>query len=342
MGMINTSNLSSHAKYDALIAGAGPAGCSAAMALCDEFRVLLVDSSSFPRNKTCGGILVESSWQHLENAGLSIPKHVFSDPGIISSRITDVDNSFSFDVERKFYNVNRAEFDHWLLSSCKEKVEFMPSTSLHITQKTSDGFVSVLQGAAPFKVHTANVIDSTGSSSFSRNIRGMRIPFYIAYQELIKCNYTDKFELILCNDITDYYIWAIPKGKYTLFGTAFPQGSAKNGVRLFRNFIRKSVPGAGRPEKIEGGLLVRPSVEDILLSRDGVLLAGESAVSFALRSGSLCAESILTSAETESFYAYKCRPLIDEICEKSKVSDICKDPDKRVNVLKRAFSKSIK
>ena len=48
--------------YDAVVAGAGPAGAAAAKALCEAGRrVLLVERFRLPRYKSCSGILIKKS-----------------------------------------------------------------------------------------------------------------------------------------------------------------------------------------------------------------------------------------------------------------------------------------
>ena len=48
--------------YDAVVAGAGPAGAAAAKALCETGRrVLLVERFRLPRYKSCSGILIKKS-----------------------------------------------------------------------------------------------------------------------------------------------------------------------------------------------------------------------------------------------------------------------------------------
>ena len=48
--------------YDAIVAGAGPAGSAAAMALAElGGRVLLADRCALPRYKSCSGMLIRKT-----------------------------------------------------------------------------------------------------------------------------------------------------------------------------------------------------------------------------------------------------------------------------------------
>ena len=69
-------------KVDVVIVGGGPAGCSAALALKESGKdVLLVDKAVFPRDKTCGDSIPGHALLALEN---------FS-PGIYDSFLTKVE-----------------------------------------------------------------------------------------------------------------------------------------------------------------------------------------------------------------------------------------------------------
>jgi len=57
--------------YDAVISGAGPAGCSAALTLARKGRsVLLIDKARFPREKICGDGVTAASTLMLEEMGV--------------------------------------------------------------------------------------------------------------------------------------------------------------------------------------------------------------------------------------------------------------------------------
>jgi menaquinone-9 beta-reductase len=60
-----------HEIWDVLIAGAGPAGSIAALHLAARgHRVLLLDKQHFPRDKTCGDVLIADALGALQRAGL--------------------------------------------------------------------------------------------------------------------------------------------------------------------------------------------------------------------------------------------------------------------------------
>jgi len=58
-------------EIDALIIGAGPAGTSCALALAKRgWRVVIIDKSTFPRHKTCGGFIGPENQALLSDLGI--------------------------------------------------------------------------------------------------------------------------------------------------------------------------------------------------------------------------------------------------------------------------------
>src|SRR5215207_5298465 len=62
----------SRRSFDVIIAGAGPAGSSAAIHLARKgVRVLLVEQKKFPRAKLCGEFISPECQKHFENLGVA-------------------------------------------------------------------------------------------------------------------------------------------------------------------------------------------------------------------------------------------------------------------------------
>src|SRR5262249_37929647 len=61
-------------RWDVVVVGAGPAGSLTALHLARQgYRVLLLDRERFPRDKTCGDLLIADALQALERTGLLGP-----------------------------------------------------------------------------------------------------------------------------------------------------------------------------------------------------------------------------------------------------------------------------
>jgi len=59
-------------NYDVIVAGAGPAGTSAAIHLAQHgVRVLLVEQKNFPRPKLCGEFISPECVEHFEKLGVA-------------------------------------------------------------------------------------------------------------------------------------------------------------------------------------------------------------------------------------------------------------------------------
>lgn len=113
-------------EYDVVIAGAGPAGTSAAIHLASQgASVLLVEQKKFPRAKLCGEFISPECLKHFERLGVAdrmlaaggrtLTQTVFYARG---GRSVNVPSSW-FDHQHGALGLSRAEMDHKLLERAR-------------------------------------------------------------------------------------------------------------------------------------------------------------------------------------------------------------------------------
>lgn len=333
-------------EYDVVIVGSGPAGCTAARYLSDRFKVLMIDRSVIPRSKPCGGLLVEESQQFIKL--LEPLEFIFSKPKKVKLKLVDWDNDIEIDVEREYTNVIRNKFDYWLLQLINERVDVHAKTDLLDFFERKDGLNLVISRDNQTKiVKTTYLIGADGPGSIVRkHMSNKPIRTYVAIQESIKSDLNSHAYFVYDQEITDFYSWVIPKGDKLVVGSALAMnnGSIRDKWDLLKKKLEKKYGLKGDYRDRESCLLVRPSsVEDIILGRDNVLLAGEAAglispstsegISFALRSGRFCAHAINNAKDVGEYYKSLCKPLVDEIADKVLKSNALSDVKRRKKVL---------
>ncbi len=167
--MLTTSD-----SYDVIVAGAGPAGSSAAIDLAaGGLRVLLVEQKKFPRDKLCGEFISPECLNHFARLGVSagmlaaggtpLTQTVFYARG---GRNVEVPSNW-FDLHQPALGLSRAEMDHQLL----ERARAIGVTVLEETQAAilagDKGVRGVLlkSSTGTTEATALIVIDATGRSS---------------------------------------------------------------------------------------------------------------------------------------------------------------------------------
>jgi flavin-dependent dehydrogenase len=168
----HTLILPSSNSYDVIIAGAGPAGSSAAIHLALRgARVLLVEQKKFPRAKLCGEFISPECLKHFEQLGVAdrmlsaggecLTQTVFYSRG---GRSVNVPSRW-FDHQREALGLSRAEMDHKLLERARgvgvdvleeTQVSGLMSEGQRVTGVQLKSQEAVRETAAPV------VIDATG------------------------------------------------------------------------------------------------------------------------------------------------------------------------------------
>jgi len=163
---------SSKPDYDVIIAGAGPAGSSAAIHLVTQgARVLLVEQKKFPRPKLCGEFISPECLNHFERLGVSeqmlqaggelVTQTVFYSR---SGRSIKVPSQW-FDNKNVALGLSRAEMDHRLLERARsvgaEIKEDTQASGLLTEGKRAAG-VQLKSETGTVEATAAVVIDATG------------------------------------------------------------------------------------------------------------------------------------------------------------------------------------
>lgn len=106
---------------DAIIIGAGPAGCVAAILLArGRWDVCLVEQHRFPRDKVCGECLSALGYEVIERLGLSESFHELSPVRLIRSLIHSQRGATTeVQLPRPMWGVSRMRMDQWLLETAK-------------------------------------------------------------------------------------------------------------------------------------------------------------------------------------------------------------------------------
>jgi menaquinone-9 beta-reductase len=113
-------------NYDVIIAGAGPAGSSAAIHLArNDLRVLLVEQKKFPRAKLCGEFISPECERHFETLGVADAIKI-SSPAAITETVFYSSRGHHVTIPSSWFGgaaalgLSRAVMDHVLLQRARD------------------------------------------------------------------------------------------------------------------------------------------------------------------------------------------------------------------------------
>jgi len=314
-------------QYDVIIAGAGPAGSSAAATLGKAGKnVLLIDKGKFPREKTCGDGLTYKCLPLLEKLGVA---HDFRQHAFFHSTGYSITFSDGTQIavrrpmkekEAVVYMMPRFEFDNLLFQNARhyQKVSVLEEGS--VVAVTREGSrvngVQVKTGDHDLQNYQASlVIDASGVTSkiavqaglAKNDLKNYALTIRGYFDEIAGLG--DVVEFIFDKSILPGYFWIFPLGANSAnvgCGT-FQHLIVEKEINL-RHLLESFIEShsAGRKLKsarlrgpLKGGKI--PLGSDLASRvRDGLIFCGDAAgftdpvtaegISFAMESGILAGE----------------------------------------------------
>ncbi|MBE0475840.1 MAG: NAD(P)/FAD-dependent oxidoreductase [Coriobacteriia bacterium] len=309
-------------SYDAVIVGAGPAGVMAAVQAAKAGSVLVVDSSRFPRDKSCGGMLHEDSQTFLESIA-PIPRETVLQPAHVCFRYVDWDRGIRKSTDLRFLNVDRRAFDVWLLGLLPQGVDVEQRTTLEGLEQHNGHVRLRLQTPDGGRTVTCtSVVGADGARSRTRRALGNgSVETYVTLQDFVRLDgeLEPYFDCIYMRGIGDCfaYSYVVPKGETAIVGSVYYPKTRRPHEKQDQTLgiLREAMPQLGETVRREActALSVRTPA-DISPGSGRVLLAGEAGgfmsptsgegISYALRTGLLAGRAVAESAPGEALADY--------------------------------------
>jgi geranylgeranyl reductase family protein len=310
--------------YDAAVVGAGPAGCSAALALAQNgFEVLLMEKAALPRYKTCGGGLLHRAFKLLP----PLPETV------IERRFQSVDLNF-LGTERGYtitrpepvvYLTMRDRLDHHLARLAADAgvklVESCPVKNMVV----QDDAVKLIADRENFRARFVIAADGV-HSPIAKAAGWQELPslapaleheVYLE-EDFARFSQTLRFDF---NSIDAGYSWVFPKRNHLSVGILSTRRIETGLPARLADYLKRL--GITRIKKIERhGFLIPLAPRPGPLARGRVLLTGDAAglvdpvmaegISHAILSGQLAAVALAHCRLDAGRVAAHYQSLLDE------------------------------
>lgn len=268
---------------DVLIVGGGPAGSSCAWALRSSgLRIVVLDKSSFPRNKICGGWITPQVLQALEIDVQDYSRgrtcQAINGFRISSRGQREVEIAYGQPVS---YGIRRSEFDEYLLR--RSGAHICEGVAINSIERTADGWIingrfhtRMLVGAGG---HFCPVARHLGNNHSEEPVVAQEVEFEMDREQAAACAIREEFpELYFCRDLQGYG-WCFRKNNFLNIGLGrLDQHALPEHVTQFVKFLRSTGKLAfDLPQRMSGHAYFLYGCSGRKIVDDAVMLIGDSA-----------------------------------------------------------------
>ena len=305
----------SRALFDVVVVGGGPAGSLTAYHLAKAgVRTAILEASSFPRQKACGGGLQVRTLREIP----------FDVSHLYRGTMRGASVSFGLEDEwtRRYasplvHNIFRSEFDHYLaLEAVKAGAVLFERSPLRQMDRDLKGPIALRTTSGELLAHV--VVGADGANSVVRPYLNDRQNYF--WQAAVYCELPIDYlnvnvlpadcMLIDWGTLPSGYAWAFPKAGYVNIGAGGPNHIARHLKRYVEEFLkarRLLKPSAPSGLRLVGHQLPTLTKQAVVSSK-GVVLVGDAAgmvepftgdgIAYACQSARLAFESILRALES--------------------------------------------
>lgn len=330
--------------FDVIIVGAGPAGCTAALALKESgLKVALFDKENFPRDKVCGDAIPAVAVKTLNKISPELPAALGKHEQLLLTRYTEIKYGrriLQLQWKIAAYTCPRFHFDNMLL----EFVRTYTNTAIYLEagvrniERTDNGYRVTDKNGNTYAAEL--LVGADGAQGIvARKLadytvdREHHIASVRAYYRDVEGVATDKTEMYMSRDFLPGYFWIFPVagGMANVgFGMVSKDVADKkiNLKAAFYEFIEATpelkhrFKNAEQAGKLEGYSLPAGS-RRIVMSGDNFLLCGDAAslidpitgegIGNAVLSGYLAAQQIERCFNSAVFSASFMKQYEDEV-----------------------------